>query len=292
MVSEKTAELLKEIQAEYGFVDNVANAAKTERDRLNEIVKTHADRLKALNHNAKLLKQAAISHMDLRNSLNERVKEGKILRDQMNVAANAAQDELSSIRNRLMPADNSLLNQLKRDFKVCEKRQMTSVLSQDSELKLVTTINRINSQIGQIEEKLNANPDIKAALDKFKSTRQEAELQHAIVSGLAYDAQNAHAMMVGMFSKRDILAKEADDVHNLMMKIKNLADEEHKKFIKYALQARILRLAVHLINTRKGKITSDDTVITKLLQGAKIGFSEMAIVQKAEKKKQKKKGKK
>jgi uncharacterized coiled-coil DUF342 family protein len=155
---------------------------------------------------------------------------------------------------------------------------------------LVTTITRINSQIGQIEEKLNANPDIKAALDKFKLTRQEAELQHAIVSGLAYDAQNAHAMMIGMFSKRDILAKEADDVHALMMRIKTLADDEHKKFIKYALQARILRLAMHLINTRKGKITSDDTVITKLLQGGKIGFSEMAIVQKAEKKKQKKKG--
>jgi len=289
MSGTKVAETVKTLEAEFDFVNDVSQNARAERDRLNNIVKGHASRLGELNSQSRALKQAAVDHFQWRNSLNQRVKEGKTLRDQFNGTANTAQNNLLALREKLMPNDNSLLNQLKREFKQCERRQQTSAMSQGSEKRLVEAISKISFQMTSIESKFNDNADIKQANDAFKTSRQEAEIQHALVTGMVLDAQNEHTMMTDLFLKRDSLVEEADAVHGLMMNIKKVADVEHERFKKYSTMAFVFRQVGHVLANRRGKISADDTVIGKLLQGGKLTFTEMAVVQKSEiKKKQKK----
>jgi uncharacterized coiled-coil DUF342 family protein len=287
MSGTKVAELAKTIEAEFDFVNEVAQSARTERDRLNGIVKVHAARLGELNSQSRALKQAAVEHFQNRNSLNQRVKDGKSERDRLNVAANNAQDALVATREKLMPTDNTLLNQLKREFKQCERRQMTSAMSQGSEKRLVEAISKISLQMATIEKKFAGNSEIQKANDAFKVSRLEAEIQHALVSGMALDAQNEHAMMNDLFHKRDLLVEEADSVHALMMEIKKVADAEHERFKKYATMAYVFKQVSHLLANRKGRVSADDIAIGTLLKGGKLTFSEMAVVQKQEIKKKK-----
>lgn len=287
MSGTKVAELAKTIEAEFDFVNEVAQSARTERDRLNGIVKVHAARLGELNSQSRALKQAAVEHFQNRNSLNQRVKDGKSERDRLNVAANNAQDALVATREKLMPTDNTLLNQLKREFKQCERRQMTSAMSQGSEKRLVEAISKISLQMATIEKKFAGNSEIQKANDAFKVSRLEAEIQHALVSGMALDAQNEHAMMNDLFHKRDLLVEEADSVHALMMEIKKVADAEHERFKKYATMAYVFKQVSHLLANWKGRVSADDIAIGTLLKGGKLTFSEMAVVQKQEIKKKK-----
>jgi len=248
-----TEQFIRELETKRDKLNIKADEHRHKRDRLNEETKRFVERRDSLNDQVKKLLREANEHREKRNTLNEQVKTAKVLREELNKKANESAEVVNALRRERMPKDGNQVGKLKKDLKVLEFRQMTSVLTPDKEKELITLLTRLQAQIREKEKAFEQNEDVRQAMKDANKAREEAEAQHALVGKLADDAQSEHDSMVELYEKSDSLRKEADMVQEQFVRAKTSADEEHREHVNLIRQVHDFDKVVSGLRRREKK---------------------------------------
>lgn len=266
-----------------------ANQLRSERDRLNDEARAHAEERDVYNAKVRGLVNEANEHKKRRDELNESVRRQKTVRDEANAVADAAMKEADELRRERMPDGDANVNvaRLKKEARALEYQQMTSVLKPEKERALIERLQEIGKLIRQKDQALKADPELKAKLDKAEQLKEKAEKEHSKVGELAEKAQGEHDAMIKLYKESDKLRKTADKLQEKFVVSKMEADKIHKAYIEYVNQIHEIEDSMGGSGRRasasdiKRAEDAADEVYEKFKAGEKLSTDDLLLLQKA-----------
>ena len=228
--------ILKELEEKRNKLNRQAEEHKRNRDRYNMDTKNWAGKRTKLNINAKNCLIEANEHKLKRDEINVEVQEAKKERDKLNKKYNMMAEAVNQAKRERLPKEGISLNNLKREQKKLEFRQMTSVLSPEKERELIDSLAHIQGQIKSREKELEMNTEIREAIQGAMKAKDKAELVHKKVNELAENAQHEHDQMLEQYKEANRCRKEADAAQDNFIENKEIADQEHNNHIFYIRQ--------------------------------------------------------
>jgi len=265
-----TEQFIKELETKREKLNVKADEHRHKRDRLNEETKRLVERRDQLNDQVKRLLREANEHRESRNQLNEQVKTAKVLREELNKNANESAEKVNALRRERMPKDGNQVGKLRKELKVLEFKQMTSVLTPDKEKDLISSMARLQALIRDKEKQFEQNEDVRSAIKEANDTREAAEKQHALVGKLADDAQTEHDRMVELYENSDSLRKEADMVQEQFVRAKTAADDEHREHVNLIRQVHDFDKVISGLRRREKKARKAKSETTAKKQAQEI----------------------
>ncbi len=265
-----------------------ANQLRSERDRLNDEARAHAEERDGYNAQVRELVNQANEHKKRRDELNERVRAQKTARDEANKIADEAHKEADELRRERMPEGGTEVNvgKLKKEARALEYQQMTSVMKPDKERALIERLQEIGKLIKEKDRVLKADPELKSALEKAEQLKEKAEKEHSKVGELAEKAQGEHDAMIQLYKQSDKIRKTADKLQEKFVVSKMEADKIHKAYIEYVNQIHEIEDSMgghggsSRANTEKAEAAADE-VFEKFKAGEKLSTDDLLTLQKA-----------
>lgn len=244
---------LEDLNAKREAEISVAERHRRRRDELNEETHRWMEKRDTLNGQVRELVEQAVKHRESRDTLNTEVRKAKEERDRLNRRVNELAEQLNETKRRRLPRGAIPLGKLRRELKDLEFRQMTSVLTVDKEKAIIEEMQGIRHQVVKLEKSLEADVEVKAALDGLTKAKEEAEASHARVGQLAEQAQAAHDAMQKLYEQSDGLRRDADKAQEEFIRSKMAADEEHHKHIEHVHLVHDLDKLAHGYTARTRK---------------------------------------
>jgi uncharacterized coiled-coil DUF342 family protein len=259
------------------------------RDRLNDGTKAHAHRRDEFNAQVRGLVEQANAHRSRRDALNQQVREAKVKRDELNHDAHAKAEALHASRRGRGPGEGVSLARLRTEIRQLEYQQQTTVLTPKKEKALVDLIaaklKEIKAREGQ-DVADAATPEIAEAAHAAKLAAEE---QHALVTRLATEAQEAHESMAKLFGEADAIRRQADAEQAEFVKSKVEADKVHRHYIGMVGSVRDLE---RVLNALRGEEPGQpsvsqtaraeaDEIFDKFRKGEKLSTEDLMALQKA-----------
>ena len=191
-----------------------------------------------MNTKTRTLIDSAQQSKDKRDEYNKLVSENKEKRDSLNEAANNLLAKADQIKRRFRVAGGLSLGELKREIDQLEFRQQTEVMSTEKERELVDRIAHLWGEYRKKRDELENNTELKEALEKARTLRDEASEFHKALTDNADRAQECHEKMLTCFKEADKVRAEADATHKEFVRAQESADEQHQKYIKMEKELR------------------------------------------------------
>ena len=222
---------LEDIEQQRSITNNDAEKHRRLRDELNKQTKDWVMKRDALNAQVRELVDKAGKHREERDTLNQSVRDSKKLRDEWNQKFSELNDKVSELRKDAPKDNGPPIKKLKKQLQDLEFKQMTSVLTKETEKELIDLMQGLLKQIEEREKNLEQNTEVRDLVTALREARDKAEEYHRSVSEFAEKAQNEHDAMISLYEQADKLRKEADQAQEKFIESKLLADEEHRKHI-------------------------------------------------------------
>jgi uncharacterized coiled-coil DUF342 family protein len=267
-----------------------ANQLRTERDRLNDEARAHAEERDGYNAQVRERVNAANEHKKRRDELNERVRSQKTSRDDANRIADEAHKVSDELRRERMPDGGAEVNigKLKKEARTLEYQQMTQVMKKEKEQALLDRLQEIGKLIREKDKALKADPELKSSIEKSEQLKEKAEKEHAKVGELAEKAQGEHDAMIQLYKQSDKIRKTADKLQERFVVSKMEADKIHKAYIEYV--NGIHEIEDSMGGSSGGRATAGDVkraeeaadaVFARFKAGQKLSTDDLLTLQKA-----------
>lgn len=244
-------ELVQGLQAKRERLNQQAHRLREQRDRLNDETKRHAGLRDELNAQVRGLVERANAHKATRDANNQKVREAKVRRDELNRIAHAKVEALQALRReRAGPQGGDAaipMPKLRAEIKQLEYQQQTTVLTPKKEKALIDLIGAKLKELKAREASYQESAETKTAYEEMKAAKANAEEAHAQVTLLANVAQSEHDAMVKLFAEADGLRKQADAEQAEFVRHKVEADRVHREYIEVVTSARDLDRVVQAI---------------------------------------------
>ncbi len=267
-----------------------ARRQREARDRLNDGTKSHAQRRDELNAQVRGLVEQANAHRARRDGLNAQVREAKAKRDELNHEAHAKGEALHALRRGRGHAGEGVpVAKLKAEVRQLEYQQQTTVLTPQKEKALIDLIAAKLKEIKAREGEDHVDAEMKGAAEAARAAKLAAEEQHALVTRLANEAQEAHEQMAKLFGEADGIRKQADGEQAEFVKSKVEADKVHRHYIGMVGSVRDLERVLHALRLEEpGQPTVSqaaraeaDEIFDKFRKGEKLSTEDLMALQKA-----------
>jgi uncharacterized coiled-coil DUF342 family protein len=257
--------LLEDLRKKRKRYDIEADRHKKKRDELNTESRRWIEQRDKLNAKARDLIEKARLHRVTRDELNDKVKQTKKDRDEWNKRVGELREEIGKLKRKKLSKNGVSIERLRRELKMLEFKQMTSVLSVDKERELIEILSKLQSEIEEMEKTLEQDEEMKRMIKELQDVKEKAEECHRLVEGMAENAQNEHADMMEAYDDGDRVRKEADECQERFIKSKTLADEEHKKHIEFIRMVYDFDKIISGLNAkeRRARKEEEDTLARK-----------------------------
>jgi phosphoserine phosphatase len=183
-----------------------------ERDALNDEAKTHKQLRDDLNNSIKEILDKALEHRKKRDEINQEVKKYKKLRDETNQELKKL--EWSSGKRDIM--------KIRDEIKKLDKTIETKVLDIRKENELVKKVTDLQKKLQTMEE----DEQVQGEALELKET---SESYHAKVVELSDQAQETHEQMLTYFQKIDEIRTKADEAHAEFIATREKASAKHEE---------------------------------------------------------------
>lgn len=261
------------------------------RNRLNKESKYWSEIRDRYNAEVRALLSEAGTHKAKRDEINEMVKKAKDERSQYNRRVRELEDQLRELKHRLLPRDGVSLRRMKRELKILEFKQMTTVLSPEKERELVNHMARLSEQIREKEKILDENEEIRRLKAELMEMRERAEAAHKRVGQLADLAQVEHDKMIELYNQIDEKRRIADDAQEKFVHAKIAADEAHKNYISLLNQMKDYDKMIAGLRQKEKEIKRREEeerekarlreIFEKLKAGEKLSTEDLMLLQKS-----------
>ncbi len=286
------------LQEKRKFVDKKATDLRKHRDKLNGIMKPHAEARNLLNSEVRVLIENRNEQRDIREEKNESVREMKKIRSDCNSKVKNAKKNLDGIRksldkNSTPQNDKSSRNrydkppnigQLKRELSRIERDFEQGKYLGKNEIKAMTKMKEIKRQIDNMTSAEDENDEMKEARKVLNEAIKEQDEAHSAVTKAAEDAQTAHDLMLEWNKEVDTKRDEAEDAHKKFRKYKLEADQAHHNYI---VALRCLHSVQEILQAMKGEVSSKpearikvQDLMSKLMSGDTLSTDELLELQK------------
>ncbi len=284
-------ELLEELEEKREKANSRAEKFKILRDRKNLEAKRLVRKRDELNTKVRELIDRGNELKDERNELNEGVHKAKRLRDKMNKKVSTLSQQLRKKKKEILPKDGPNLDDLERDIRRLEYKQMTQVLSSEKERELVDKISSLKEIIEERRRLIDENEDIQRLTAALDEAKRIAEENHNKVSENADLAQEKHDEMLKLFKEADKVRADADETHEKFIKAKVKSDEYHHDHIAAVHEVQDYSKMIYGLRKKKRiaiKKKDDEDTLSKAQElydqfknGEKLGTEDIMMLQKA-----------
>ncbi len=283
--------LLEDLRKKRKRYDIEADRYKRKRDELNTESRRWIEQRDHLNAEVRELIEKARQCRGIRDELNEKVKQTKKDRDEWNKRVGELREEVNKMKRKRLSKDGVSIERLRRELKILEFKQMTSVLSVDKEKELIEILSKLQSEIEEREKTLEQDEEMKLMIKELQDAKEKAEECHKLVEEMAENAQHEHANMMEVYDEGDKLRKEADECQERFIKSKTLADEEHKKHIEFIRMVYDFDKIISGLNAKERKVRKEEQetlarkeaedVYERFKRGEKLSTEDILALQKS-----------
>lgn len=179
------------------------------------------------------LTSTAEQHRNIRDLLNQKVKDVKAVRDKKNGQCAEIMKEYQALKESYDSSemDDKEIKRLKKEFNDLELKQQMGSLSTNEERKLVSRLMELDHKIKMIADRRITADNLERLSKKYKITKSDAETAHKLVTEYSERAQTEHEIMTSINSNISTIRKQADEAQKYYVKCKETADSLHIKYI-------------------------------------------------------------
>jgi len=196
-----------------------ANAIRQERDLLHEKKSEIIKKMKSLK--------------EQRDSLVKEMRLHKLARNKLHSEAKNLIDRKRKVRGKLNISVSDDLKTLRKELDDMEMKQQTESLTLAEENELVDEIRDKYRELIDMEkiedENVKMTKDVGDINVRIDDLFKRADEEHQLVIQLSKDAQKLHEQIVEMFKSIATLVVEANKKHEEFIKIREKADNFHKR---------------------------------------------------------------
>jgi len=266
----------KELLKEKKEFEKKLNEFTSKRDELNEEARTHKDLRNDLNNSIKENLDKALKYRDERDQHNEEVKKYKKLRDETNHKLKKI--EWASGKREIVKVQS--------EIEKLEKTIETKVLDIRKENELVKKVTDLRKELQDMHEDEKTK---KEALE----LKEVSENYHAQVVELSNKAQETHESMIEYFRKIDDIRAKADEAHKKFIETREKASAEHESVKSVLNEIRKINKALDKIKAKERSSENEESkkknmaerevaqdIFEKFKQGKKLSKDELMLLQK------------
>ncbi len=266
----------KELLKEKKEFEKKLNEFTSKRDELNEEARTHKDLRNDLNNSIKENLDKALKYRDERDQHNEEVKKYKKLRDETNHKLKKI--EWASGKREIVKVQS--------EIEKLEKTIETKVLDIRKENELVKKVTDLRKELQDMHEDEKTK---KEALE----LKEVSENYHAQVVELSNKAQETHESMIEYFRKIDDIRAKADEAHKKFVETREKASAEHESVKSILNEIRKTNKALDKIKAKERSSENEESkkknmaerevaqeIFEKFKQGKKLSKDELMLLQK------------
>ena len=255
------ADLEQVLEEKRKLVDEKATIYRQSRDEWNARTKTCTIARNELNAEVRELIQNVRQQREIREQMNEVVRDMKKIRSEGNDKVKAAKAALDSARGEPEePQRDDRRGKGRRDRKmtVHELRRRADRLELEFEMgkhtgqnekKVMEEIKKIRSQVREMKLAEDSDDSLKDARAELKEAMDSQEVAHLEVQKAANAAQEAHDLMLQWNKEVDRQRDKAEASHRDLRRSKKEADKAHHYYI---VSLRCLHSIQDILRARRG----------------------------------------
>lgn len=204
-----------------------------ERDKFNQEAKLVREERDTLNQQ----KSALLAQLDelkaARNELVAKIKEHKKKRTEYQSKAKELIALRKEKRKKLLKGLPEELSNFRQGLESLELKQETTPLSLDEERKIIDRIKEMRAEVKKLEKILGEQGKLESEVININAIIDElfekADKEHEEVVNLSEEAQKTYELIRPLFNEVASLINKAKKKHQEYIKLKQHADEFHKK---------------------------------------------------------------
>ena len=262
---------------------------RKKREELNSQVIEKTKIRNQKNEEVKELIKQANESKELRDEFNSKISELKAQKQVIDAQLKETEKVHEETESKLEPVEipknmNSQLKRYQRELKDLEWKLQTQSLNIEDERRLVDRIADLDEKIEGLSEFKNLSHDRVKAYQNLRRLRNHMYKTIREMNGYVKESRTYHKAMVELFSRANIIRKEADSIHADIQKVKTQADLIHSEFVeklklKRSLSNKIKRYAQRIQEDQKTRETKalkekSTNVLQKTKDGKKISFDD------------------
>jgi uncharacterized coiled-coil DUF342 family protein len=227
------------------LVDSKATQYRTTRDEWNEKTKSHTTIRNELNAEVRELIVQVREQREIREQMNEIVREKKSARSAASDAVKAAKLSLDTAKGPAAPAAKdqqqggrkkwekrpATVHSLRKDLHRLENEFEQGRHTGNNETKVMKRMKDISAQIKKLKNAEESNGDLKDSRAAVQEAMALQEVAHEEVQNAATAAQEAHELMLLWNSEVDRQRELAETAHRGLRTSKKEADKAHHFYI-------------------------------------------------------------
>jgi uncharacterized coiled-coil DUF342 family protein len=255
------ADLEQVLEEKRKLVDEKATIYRNSRDEWNARTKTCTITRNELNAEVRELIQNVRQQREIREQMNEVVRDMKKIRTEGNDKVKAAKTTLDTARGQ--PAESQQddrrgRGRRDRPMTVHELRRRADRLELEFEMgkhtgqnekKVMEEIKKIRSQVREMKLAEDGDESLKDARSELKAAMESQEFAHLEVQKAANAAQEAHDLMLQWNKEVDRQRDKAESSHRDLRRSKKEADKAHHYYI---VSLRCLHSIQDILRARRG----------------------------------------
>lgn len=258
------ADLEQVLEEKRKLVDGKATIYRTSRDEWNARTKTCTITRNELNAEVRELIQNVRQQREIREQMNEVVRDIKKVRSEGNDKVKAAKTALDTARG--VPAEpqqderrgrggrdrdrKPTVHELRRRADRLELEFEMGKHTGQNEKKVMDEIKKIRSQVREMKLAEDGDDSLKEARFELKEAMEAQEVAHLEVQKAANAAQEAHDLMLQWNKEVDRQRDKAESSHRDLRRSKKEADKAHHYYI---VSLRCLHSIQDILRARRGR---------------------------------------
>jgi len=255
------ADLEQILEEKRKLVDEKATIYRTSRDEWNARTKTCTITRNELNAEVRELIQNVRQQREIREQMNEVVRDMKKIRTEGNDKVKAAKATLDAARGEPAESQQDGRRGRKgrdRPMSVHELRRRADRLELEFEMgkhtgqnekKVMEEIKKIRSKVREMKQAEDGDESLKDARSELKIAMESQEVAHLEVQKAANAAQEAHDLMLQWNKEVDRQRDKAEASHRDLRRSKKEADKAHHYYI---VSLRCLHSIQDILRARRG----------------------------------------
>ena len=281
------------------LVDSKATQYRTTRDEWNEKTKSHTTIRNELNAEVRELIVQVREQREIREQMNEIVREKKSARSAASDSVKAAKLSLDTAKGpEQVPASRDMqqggrkkwekrpatVHSLRKDLHRLENEFEQGRHTGNNETKVMKRMKEISAQIKKLKNSEDSNSDLKDSRAAVQAAMALQEVAHEEVQKAATAAQEAHELMLLWNSEVDRQRELAETAHRGLRTSKKEADKAHHFYI---VSLRCLHSIQDMLRAMRGagaghkqsaRVEVQD-LMSKLMSGETLSTEELMQLQ-------------
>ncbi len=290
-------ELLQEFEQKRETIRQVVEDHVTKRDRAAEEAVYNAQQRDILNSRVKEMREQVKQLIAEKSALIEQVQKLRPEKEKLYAELSEIRKEYRKVRDNagVEGIDPRDIRKKERDLQHLIKRQETTALEKNEEIKVVSEIRKLTNEIKKLkshfETELERNDQVKQINSEIAEKRKTAEAMKKDIEQISNRISEISDQINAMLQELDETRRKSDEFHEAFIKYNQESEKEHQSFIQAKTDLRDLEKVIYGIRSKERTSRKKEkegelqkrasTLFERFKNGEQLTTEDLLILQKA-----------